>query len=736
MESNVRAVSLSGNGQHLSANRLAEITGKTVQAIHQRAKRDGWRFEVIIGRGKGRGKPRKEFDLSSLPTDVQRSVVDSSGACASMIPALAPEVAIDAQMRLVDVDAAFDARPSDSWESGGMDMAVLRDPRVKRLAGIVREALEVPKGWKKTKWLKAVAVKHNTTKATLYKWIKKYEKEGLSGLSHTKGNAGQPKAWNPEAVDYWVGLCLKRSHRKISKEALYGILEVEAAKQGWSIGTYGSALWWLNKKVTPQLTALQRGGSRALDNMLPPVVRDYSDLAPFEILVGDQHRFDFWVVDDDTGDLFRPEGYFWQDLRSRLFYGGAVDKKYDSQLIGLALRIGINIFGAFTAIYTDNGKPELSRYVMGIMGDMRTLGLDARQTVDAPFDSADPDEALNPCVIAPGSHKKAIVKNAKAKMIEGTFMNLERVLRDVIRLPGYVKRLTDCPEDQDIDTDEVQRLHRAGKLPLFSEYVPALFRAMEYYNREKVHRGVKNEWIWTPKPKTATPMDCLKRCYLDGWRPRWLSAEAVDLVFMAREPRGRVVDRGRVLFRSTLYEHDDLVGLSGKRVDIRFDPMDLSGLLVFSGGRFVCRAVPVEYSSMKDQDLASRKIEQKRKLRKSCVEEYRRLTSGVPDFLNYSQVPQIERDAAEVAAARLRDAAQASPGPVDTGRLDAEIRRIEAYQTKDRPIFSSQVERYRWCLDQDGALIAEDVQFMAEYAAGMDEDTRTYWEIYRESVAG
>ena len=39
-------------------------------------------------------------------------------------------------------------------------------------------------------------------------------------------------------------------------------------------------------------------------------------------------------------------------------------------------------------------------------------------------------------ILKPGTHKKAIVKNAKAKMIEGTFDKLERILRSRFQYLG------------------------------------------------------------------------------------------------------------------------------------------------------------------------------------------------------------------------------------------------------------------------------------------------------------
>ena len=95
-------------------------------------------------------------------------------------------------------------------------------------------------------------------------------------------------------------------------------------------------------------------------------------------------------------------------------------------------------------------------------------------------------------------------------------------------------------------------------------------------------------------------MDCLKMCCIDGWRPRWLSESATDLVFLAKVTRGRVVDRGRIMLKNIPYEHDAMITLHSQRVDVRFDPMDPEWVLIFQNGEFICCAEPVEHSSMKD----------------------------------------------------------------------------------------------------------------------------------------
>lgn len=725
----------------LTAKRIGELAGKTERAIQIRAKKEGWAF--IEKNGRARGGVIKKYLVSGLPADVQKLLVaNMENISTDIIPYMSPEVAIEASMKMAGSElqnAGFAVQNKAAWsDQMAISMDVIRDPRVRRIAGIIQEALDVPAGWKKRKWIEAVAIKHDTTWQTIYKWIKKYEKKGLTGIKHCKKNGGEPRVWTPAAIDWWVGLCLKREHRKIARDALYDILIIEAHKNNWKIGCYESAMWWLNKRVTPQLLALQRGGLRALDNSLPPVLRSYADLAPFEILVGDQHKFDFWVTDDETGEVFRPEGFFWQDLRTRNFYGGAVGKKYNAYMVGLALRIGVKIFGAFNSIYTDNGRPELSRYIMGIMADIKTLGMSAEFTTDAQMNMAGTDaETVNPCTILPGTHKKAIVKNAKAKMIEGSFNVFEGILRDHFHVPGYVKRLTDSGEEQDVDHEEMLRLAKANKLLTFSEFAVKMYLAMDYYNKIKPHRGVKKEWVWKPKPKEITPWKCLQRLYIDGWRPRRLSDEAIDLVFLARVSGGRVVDRGRIHLNNRIYEHDDLIPLSGQRVDLRYDPMDPEWLLIFNDNQYICRAEPVEYSSMKDQDLVSRKIEEKRRLRKSFLTQYRELTNKVPDFREYSTVPAIEKTAALITAKQKAEVEKIKERvrPRTEDQLAAEVALIENYHNKDRPVFVSEVDRYEWCLTQGAAIVEEDRDFIIEYESRMDAVTRQYWTIYKESIA-
>lgn len=635
----------------------------------------------------------------------------------------------------------------------GLEGAVWNDD-IAHKALIVQEALDVPKGFKKRAWIKVIGNKYGLHRSTVYGYIKKFEEKGIAGLRHTKATKGTSKVWASEALEYWIGLVLKRGHRKISKKALYEVLRGEAERRGWEIGTYKNACRWVSKLVTPQLRALQNGGVRQLDNMLPPILRDYSDLKPFEILVGDQHRFDFWVVDENTGEVFRPECYLWQDLRTRILYGGAPGWKYDAQLMGLGLRIGVKSFGPFRSVYTDNGKPELSHYIDGIIEEIRNPDIKAGEVVDFPLDLSGVDHEEVRCEIsAPGGHRKAIVRNAKAKMVEGTFSILEMELRNQFLLPGYVKRLTDKSESQDVDQEEVKRLAESGKLLTWREFVIAFYNAIAWYNNEKSHRGVLKEWRWKPRPKQATPVDCLNMCIKDGWQPTRLSDEAIDLIFLAKEPRPRTVDRGRILFHNQIFENTSLVPLTGQKVDIRFDPLDLEWILVFQNGEYLCRAEPVEYSSMRDRDLARRKIHEKAKLRKGFTQMYRELTSGITDARNFSEVPVIEKTAAIIGKEKRRKAIenrglyrerseQELHGEVvELKRKVQESQRAKAKrEPSERPeYFLTDLEHYKWIIEQEMAgdiVLEQDRFFKTEYEAGMDEGEWEHWQTVRRVGLG
>jgi len=615
---------------------------------------------------------------------------------------------------------------------------------------IVQEAMNIPPGSKRGEWVRHVADKNGVSRPTVFRLIAKFKKGGLPALMRTKSTKGKSIAWTSEALGFWEGLYLYAPHRHISKKSLYKTLVVKAKEEGWKIGSYGNACKKLSENISPQLVALQRGGARELDNTLPPILRTYADLQPFEIIVGDQHRFDFWVLDPQTGEVFRPEGYLWQDLRTRAIYGLALGKKYNSHMIASALWIGVRQFGLFRNIYTDNGRPELSRYVDSIVDGVKGYGLAARETISTSTDlrNVHPEEVRCDITLS-GQHRKAIVRNAKAKMIEGSFNVIEGGLRDQALLPGYVKKLTDPSERQEIDQNEVKRLAESGQLPTFEEFYQALIAVCDWYNFEKPHRGLLRE-APHPKPKSITPMNCLEMCMREGWRPTWLPEEAIDLLFLPKEPNPRTVDRGRIRFRNDLYEHPNLIELNGQKVELRFDPQDLGYVLVFHKNEYLCRAETVEYSSMKNRALASRKIKEKAHHRKMVVKRYHEITKGIPDVRHFSEVPKLEKTAALIANDKRKKAIENETLYRERTKEElalevADLKTVSQTiqhtpqtinEPAKRPVFFLNDEtRYQWVLGQsvNGLEIPEEDQaFREAHERKMDPEILKYWQRRQE----
>ena len=125
----------------------------------------------------------------------------------------------------------------------------------------------------------------------------------------------------------------------------------------------------------------------------------------------------------------------------------------------------------------------------------------------------------------------------------------------------------------------------------------------------------------------VTPYECPMACYADGWRPRWISDEAADHIFLKRQ--SRTVQLGRITIDGEIYEHAALLDLHKKRVDCRFNPLELDVILVYLADKFLCAAHPVEYSSMKDEDLARRKIVEKRTKRKAVADGFRAMIKSI-----------------------------------------------------------------------------------------------------------
>jgi len=619
----------------------------------------------------------------------------------------------------------------------------LNNSRVKQALEILRDlnTWSSDSPYSKTEFRNLIAKKHGISPRTTRRIEKRFEAKGLAGIRHTKDNK-KPKI-SKEATDYAVGLVLKPEHRRFAKKEAHAIYQMEAKRKGWPPMAYSYFTYLCRIILHPALKEYRDGGILALDNMVRSILRTYANLTPLQIVVIDQHRMDIWCVDELTGKVIRVMVYMIQDLRTRMIVGLSISKdSYNSQMIGSALRVCVSCFGVFGNLYSDNGKPEISHYIKGIIEFLNTFGISWKEVDEDYFDllNAEGDGDTT------NTHRQinAKVKNAKSKLIERTFGVWQNIFFSKLKLPGFVKRLSDDIHQQELDQKEVKKLAEQGKLLTFSELVAYAYQAADIYNNSP-HRGVLAEWKGTPKPREASPKDCLRYCFdVEKWRPNRISEELLYLAFMAAA--NRIVQKGMILLNKEYYVHDALLSLHGQRVSIRFDPMDYSEIQVFKDSKYICTALPVERSDMLDRDLIARKNAEKRKLCKTVIDEFKRLTAVVPDMRQYSQVPQSERVAALIGSDRKRRALEnqelhktQTPEEIEAGmRRMEELNRPQkkVFEVPPRPKFwNFKYDRYDWYLRATAAgtiLSSEDLQWMREYEAAMTTGEREHAQFKLE----
>ncbi len=251
-----------------TAKEIADVTGQTPYWIKKSLGN-----KVPFIEEKFRGGKIIKYITQHLPPEIQKALKEKNesepsseagqspiAACDQLLPVSSFSEPEKGAYRLAELTPGLPEEKSFSIE-------VIRDRRVQRIFKIVQDALSVPPGKKKRAWIESVALRHGVRFQSVYRYLKKYEKKDMAGLAHRKSS--QPKAWSPESLEFWIGLCLKREHRKVDKTSLYyDCLLIEAEKRGWKCGSYKSALWWYKNRVTPQLLAIQRAGVRGLDNTL------------------------------------------------------------------------------------------------------------------------------------------------------------------------------------------------------------------------------------------------------------------------------------------------------------------------------------------------------------------------------------------------------------------------------------------------------------------------------------
>lgn len=323
------------------------------------------------------------------------------------------------------------------------------------------------------------------------------------------------------------------------------------------IPSYSAFYRRLNNEVPEGVRVLGREGHKAYNDRCAPFIRRiYEDIASNEWWIADNHTFDV-MVRDRNGNIHRPYLTAFLDARSGIFTGFHITYNPCSGATLAALRKGILEYGIPDNIYVDNGR-EFLTFDIGGLGHRKKKPKDGGEKFEPP-----------------GVFKRlginmtnAIVRNAKAKIIERRFEDVKNALSRLFNTytGGSVaekpERLKYVLKKDRIYTDEEFEEHVEMVLKYY-------FNMEEYNGAVEADKGKRKQDVFYEHltRKRVAPAEELNLMLMRSARPQQVTRRGVHLD----------IGGGRID-----YWNDDFVHLMlGKKVYFRYDPEDLSGVRIY-----------------------------------------------------------------------------------------------------------------------------------------------------------
>ena len=604
-----------------------------------------------------------------------------------------------------------------------------------------------PSGIKKTEWLKQVGKSFDISLSTVRRYVSDVDNNTIKRERNVRGVS----AWDPEALSWMKGFYLKAIDEvgECSKAAAYRATVQRAGLMSWKIGSAQSAYQHL-QQLHPLLTTYARGGNRALDNYFY-ILRNLEALRPMQIIVGDQHIFNWWVCDYETGRIFRMTGYLWLDMATRTIYGIAFDEKYNYKTVKRALKVGLLRFGKFECTYNDNGKPEISRAMNDVINELQAWGMRSEDLselyrTDAGYAVEDPssDEVLD-YVQTPEAWRKynrrilAKVKNAKAKPIETFFRTLEKILVDMC-LPGLVRNINaSAPEDEKA-TARLKKQRDNGLLLSPEGFQEKVIEALETYETRR-HSSLK-----------MSPREKLMERVNQGWEPTKIQDADLNFIFMERIDRK--VTSGKIVIGNELYEGEELreshgfidssIGITqfeGKTLQVRFDSDADSdkAYAVAPDGSIRPLFKVKKYEMLNDEDV-DEAISRKRRQMKAVRTAFNNLIGSVEGSIIKTPRSKIIEDANQRNTLEKENRIK-----IDNKNIEEEVEKRVADSKKiiqfgeKKKIYATPGERYKSIIAAEicsTPLSPQDRIFKQTFEAALSEAEKLYWDEYRRMISG
>jgi len=214
------------------------------------------------------------------------------------------------------------------------------------------------------RWAAAWSTAHpdqSTSPRTLYRWMQRYEREGVAGLIDGRRSGGVAKPWR-QVQQFVAGLYLNE-HRPAATY-IYTLAEHAARANGWHCPSLRTVQLYIQHKLDPALKLAGRHPKAHRDRAVPYITRDWSKVAAMECWVGDHRQHDVWLprlsVRKDGREVWtwqRPVLTMFIDTRSWYPVAWIIDwDAPDGNRVMAAFAKGVNEHGLPGHAILDNGK--------------------------------------------------------------------------------------------------------------------------------------------------------------------------------------------------------------------------------------------------------------------------------------------------------------------------------------------------------------------------------------------
>lgn len=368
-------------------------------------------------------------------------------------------------------------------------------------------------------------------------------------------------------------------------EMLYMKLEQVAALQEWEYPSYQTVTRYINylmeEKRAKNAHFLAAKGTREYKNkVMVKGSRDTKSLPVLGLLQGDEHTFDCWVAYTHSNGkvtAIKPRLVGWVDTRSRTFLGDIICRHANSQILKLSLLKVIygTPGGVPQWLLIDNGKDYNAKDLTGIKRSERNKKeFQFDEETKGFYRSIGIQDEMNSLPFQPWS--KAQIERFFGTVCSGFTKWMF----------SYTGTLTGSKTAAKIKKDIPKMLER-GELITMEEFYElwAKWRDGVYHKRE--HSGLKRQG-----EKFTTPIELFMRAEDRYYKPA--PPKSYASILMMKAERVHVYNIGIRKFGFE-YRAQELCNYHGEKVDIKYDPEDVTRLYVYTReGKKICEAVAQE----------------------------------------------------------------------------------------------------------------------------------------------